>query len=148
MKLTAIFAIAAMGLALASCGSSYNAEEVKTINSVDNGKFTTDQEEAGLKMYISFQEKQIDELKDAASDAKKNVLEGAAQDAANKVYRNVSREGEETDTYKKYKDEITKNEQEIKKLKKEAVKAQIEAAKEYGFDNEAEYLEEMLKHMD
>ena len=148
MKFTAICAIAAMGLALASCGSSYNQEEVKTICDVKDYKFTTDQEEAGLKMYISFQEKQIDKLKDAASDAKKDVLEDMANTAANKVYHTVSVDGKETETYKKYKDEITKNDQEIKKLTKEALKAQIEAAKEMGFDSEAEYLEQRLKSLD
>lgn len=148
MKFTAICAIAAMGLALASCGSSYNAEEVKAINSVDNGKYTTEQEDAGLKWYISFQEKQMDELKDAASDAEKNVLEEQAYSAANSIYYTVSREGDETETYKKYKDEITKNEQEIKKLQKEAFKAKIEAAKKLGFDKAAEQYEYRLKALD
>lgn len=134
MKFIAMCAAAALSLSMISCGGSYDNEKVKAINDVNDGKYTTEQEEYGLELYLAFQQEEIDELKDQISNVEEKVDRELAKTASDDIYNATSKEGSETESYKAVKDQVVKNAQEIKKLTEDLEKAEKEYKKKLGYE--------------
>lgn len=131
MKFIAFCAAAALSLSLASCGSSYDNEQVKAINKA-NGDLTTEQQEEGIKMYIEFEKEDIAEVEKQIDDADNEVAKEMAKKAAKRAVGYAERN--DTEVYKKYKDELVKLEQEKNALAEKAYKASEEALKKLGYE--------------